>query len=42
MLTGAIAPAHWNSDNWWSVLASLAYSLVFVALGIRLFQWETR
>jgi ABC-2 type transport system permease protein len=42
MLAGAIAPAHWNSDNWWSVVVSLAYSLVFAALGIRLFQWETR
>jgi ABC-2 type transport system permease protein len=42
MLTGAMAPATWNSDNWWSVLVSLAYSLVFVAVGIRWFQWETR
>ena len=42
MLAGAMAPATWNSDNWWSVLVSLAYSLVFVAMGIRWFQWETR
>ena len=42
MLTGAMAPATWNSDNWWSVLVSLAYSLVFLALGIRWFQWEMR
>ena len=42
MLAGAMAPATWNSGNWWSVLVSLAYSLVFVALGIRWFQWETR
>jgi len=42
MLAGAMAPAAWNSDNWWSVLVSLAYSLVFVAVGIRWFQWETR
>jgi ABC-2 type transport system permease protein len=42
MLAGAMAPATWNSDNWRSVLVSLAYSLVFVALGIRWFQWETR
>ena len=42
MLTGALAPATWNSDNWWSVLVSFAYSLVFVAVGIRWFQWETR
>jgi len=42
MLAGAMAPATWNSDNWWSVLVSLAYAVVFVALGIRCFQWETR
>jgi len=42
MLAGAMAPATWNSDDWWSVLASLAYSLVFAAVGIRWFQWETR
>ncbi len=42
MLAGAIAPGHWNADTWWSVVVSLAYSLVFVAVGIRLFQWETR
>jgi len=42
MLAGAMTPATWNSDNWWSVLVSLAYSLVFVAVGIRWFQWETR
>ena len=42
MLAGAMAPATWNSGNWWSVLVSLAYSLVFVAVGIRWFQWETR
>ncbi len=42
MLAGAMAPATWNSDTWWSVLVSIAYSLVFVALGIRWFQWETR
>ncbi|HEX6348529.1 MAG TPA: ABC transporter permease [Candidatus Dormibacteraeota bacterium] len=42
MLTGAMAPSTWSSDDWWSVLASLAYTLVFVAVGIRWFQWETR
>ena len=42
MLAGAMAPAAWNANNWWSVLVSLAYSLLFIALGIRWFQWETR
>jgi ABC-2 type transport system permease protein len=42
MLTGAMAPATWKADNGWSVLVSLGYTVVFVALGIRWFQWQTR
>lgn len=42
MLTGAMAPSTWNADNWWSVLVSVGYSILCIALGIRWFQWETR
>ena len=42
MLAAAIDPSTWNTDNWWSVLVSLGYSLVFIGVGIRWFQWEAR
>jgi ABC-2 type transport system permease protein len=42
MLAGAIEPSTWSSDTWWAVLVSIAYTIVFVALGIRWFQWEAR
>jgi ABC-2 type transport system permease protein len=42
MLVGAMAPATWNADNWWSVLVSLGYAFAFAAVGIRWFQWQTR
>jgi ABC-2 type transport system permease protein len=42
MLAGAMAPSTWSTDTWWSVLVSVGYSLVFIALGTRWFQWETR
>ena len=42
MLAGALEPSTWSSDTWWAVLVSLAYTIVFAALGIRWFQWEAR
>ena len=42
MLAGAMAPSTWSTNTWWSVLASVGYSLVFIAVGIRWFQWEAR
>jgi ABC-2 type transport system permease protein len=42
MLAGAIAPSTWSTDTWWSVLVSVGYSLVFIAVGVRWFQWESR
>jgi ABC-2 type transport system permease protein len=42
MLAGAIAPSTWSTGTWWSVLVSVGYSLVFIAVGIRWFQWEAR
>jgi ABC-2 type transport system permease protein len=42
MLGGAMAPSTWSTDTWWSLLVSVGYTILFVALGIRWFQWETR
>ncbi|HET7339547.1 MAG TPA: ABC transporter permease [Candidatus Dormibacteraeota bacterium] len=42
MLAGAMTPSTWSTDTWWSVLVSIGYAIVFVALGIRWFQWESR
>jgi ABC-2 type transport system permease protein len=39
LLAAAMEPATWGSDAWWSLLACLGYSAVFVFLGIRWFQW---
>lgn len=42
MLAGAMTPSTWSTDTWWSVLVSAGYSAVFIAFGVRWFQWETR
>jgi len=39
LLAGAMEPATWGSDAWWSLLACAGYTAVFVFLGIRWFQW---
>ena len=39
LLAAAMAPATWSSDAWWSLLACVGYTAVFVFLGIRWFQW---
>jgi len=42
LLGAAMEPATWGSDAWWSLLACVGYTAVFVFLGIRWFQWGTR
>jgi ABC-2 type transport system permease protein len=42
MLAGAMNPPTWSGDTWWSVVVSIGYTIFFVALGVRWFQWETR
>jgi len=42
LLAAAMEPATWGSDAWWSLLACMGYTAVFVFLGIRWFQWGTR
>jgi hypothetical protein len=32
-------PSSWNSDTWLALAASAVYSVVFVGIGIRWFQW---
>ena len=39
LLGAAMEPATWSSDAWWSLLACLAYTVAFVFIGIRWFQW---
>jgi len=39
LLTAAMEPATWGSDAWWSLLACVGYTALFVFLGIRWFQW---
>jgi ABC-2 type transport system permease protein len=39
LLVAAMEPATWGSDAWWSLLACVVYTAVFVFLGIRWFQW---
>ena len=39
LLISAMEPATWSSDAWWSLLACVGYTAVFVFLGIRWFQW---
>jgi len=41
LLAGAMEPATWGSDAWWSLLACVGYTALFVFLGIRWFQWGT-
>lgn len=42
MLAGAMSPSTWSPETWWSVFASLGYTVVFVGVGIRWFHWEAR
>ena len=42
LLTGAMNPSNWNSDTWLALAVSTAYSVVFVSIGIRWFQWGAR
>jgi ABC-2 type transport system permease protein len=41
LLSSAMQPSSWSSDTWWALLASLAYSILFVGIGIRWFRWST-
>jgi ABC-2 type transport system permease protein len=42
LLSGAMNPSSWNSDTWLALAVSAAYSVVFVGIGIRWFQWVAR
>ena len=42
LLSGAMNPSSWNSDTWLALVVSAAYSVVFVGIGIRWFQWGAR
>ena len=41
LLAAGMEPATWGSDAWWSLLACVGYTALFVFLGIRWFQWGT-
>lgn len=42
MLAAAMTPSAWTADDWWSVVVSAGYAVLFIGLGIRWFQWEAR
>jgi ABC-2 type transport system permease protein len=42
LLGGAMQPAAWSTETWEALGASILYSVVFVGVGIRWFQWGTR
>jgi ABC-2 type transport system permease protein len=39
LLAAAMDPATWGPDAWWSLLVCVGYTVAFVFLGIRWFQW---
>jgi len=41
LLLASMAPSLWNMTDTYALLASIAYFVVFTAVGIRLFRWET-
>lgn len=42
MLAASMEPGTWNSDASIALVASIAYGIIFAALGIRWFKWDSR
>jgi len=42
MLQASMQPATWNHDTNMALLASIGYAIVFAAIGIKNFKWESR
>ncbi|OCX52589.1 hypothetical protein BEL04_14150 [Mucilaginibacter sp. PPCGB 2223] len=42
MLQASMEPAKWGHDNNVALMASVAYAIVFAAVGIKNFKWESR
>ena len=42
MLAASMEPAKWGHDNNMALLASIGYVIVFAAVGIKNFKWESR
>ncbi|QJD96743.1 ABC transporter permease [Mucilaginibacter robiniae] len=42
MLAASMNPAQWTSDTTFALLASVAYIVVFAAIGIQKFKWNTK
>jgi ABC-2 type transport system permease protein len=41
LLSAAMQPSTWSYDTWLSLVASIAYTVVFAGVGIRWFRWST-
>jgi ABC-2 type transport system permease protein len=42
LLTATLGGADWSSETWGALAASLAYTVVFAAIGVRFFRWTGR
>ncbi|MBV8256075.1 MAG: ABC transporter permease [Chitinophaga sp.] len=41
-LAGSLQPLSWTSDHTMALLATIGYTVVFVALGIKYFKWDNK
>ena len=41
LLLASMAPSIWNMIDTYALLASIGYFVVFTAIGVRLFRWES-
>ncbi len=42
LLGAGMEPGTWNSDTWVQLLVTIAYAVLFSAIGIKKFKWSTR
>lgn len=42
LFAGALSPSAWDSQNTFALVACAGYILVFAAIGIRWFHWDSR
>lgn len=42
VLAGGLAPGTWSIETTYALLASVAYSLVFIFVGVKYFKWENK
>ena len=42
MLATSMAPATWTNETTTALLISVGYAVVFAAIGIKMFKWNTK